>query len=61
MAIETLGDALDRGWTLRLHCREGKGAVMRKHRAGVAALDADLETLRGPGAGRSRSPGSTAA
>ena len=45
MAIETLGDALDRGWTLRLHCREGKGAGMRKHRACVASLEADLETL----------------
>ena len=45
MAIETLGDALDRGWTLRLYCREGKGTAMRKHRACVASLDADLATL----------------
>lgn len=43
--VETLGEAWDRGWKLRIVCREGKGHAMKKHRACIAYHDADLETI----------------
>lgn len=43
--IETLGEAHDLGWKLRIYCREGKGSAMKKHRACTAYADADLLTL----------------
>jgi len=43
--VETIGDALDRGWKLRIYCRGHKGQAMKKHRSCTAYHDADLETL----------------
>ena len=43
--IDTIGDAFDHGWKLRIYCRGGKGQAMKKHRACIAYHDADLETL----------------
>ena len=43
--IATLGEAHDLGWRLTVYCRGGKGEAMKKHRAFIASVDVDLETL----------------
>lgn len=45
MAVATLGEAYSAGWRLKLICREGKGGAMKKHRACVASIEVDVETL----------------
>jgi hypothetical protein len=34
--VDTIGEAHDRGWKLRIYCRGGKGQAMKKHRACIA-------------------------
>jgi hypothetical protein len=42
---ETLGEALDQGWKLRLSCGRGRRDGMKSVRECQPGLEADLETL----------------
>jgi hypothetical protein len=43
--IETLGEAFDAGWRLRVYCRHGKRDHGKSARECHASIEADMETL----------------
>lgn len=43
--VETIGQAMDAGWTIKVYCRGARGDAMKKRRLCIDSLDIDMRTL----------------